>query len=596
MRRVDDAGAFRGHRRRDGGSWATVLHLADAFIDETLMRARHFKGELLLAALQLVLLMPKALVAPRPQRLLAALQLALAGGAAQPALASLGLSALSRLHGSWGELVRPALPVLLPHLSTLLEQGQQRSDADADSAGISVDAATGEGASLHSRARQRTRGAGASAGAGAGAGATEEEDDLVLDDDDTGAEASLDAEGEALNASLAESLRRPLKHSTQKHLVEAAACVAISAGSSAGAAVAIEVGGSDRGEGFGRPSSSSLYSSLLVATISMATRDGGSDGAGTDAEDGLQNASEAGGADGPGAGDAGGSGFSTGGLDLLYLSDQDVSAAGLRTRVVLLLAHLGADARHVLGSARDHLSREVEWGAIVSSASGPPSPPPNAPSLSPSAVAGAGTNGIVAGSRLALRLCFGAGTSAGALAGASGVGAAASAAEAFAADGAAPPVSLELPLDGMLPRIAQLALSAGVRRVKVAACEMLHAALSVIVGKAMTDGGTDPGHARVATSGRTLKDTSATQSGALSIFQHLLPTCLRLAVDSEPVTQQLFAPLSLQIVRLFSARDEMPEAAAVIVAVTEAMASADSSLRDFAAQAFAEFVKWSIKQ
>jgi hypothetical protein len=325
----------------------------------------------------------------------------------------------------------------------------------------------------------------------------------------------------------------------------------------------------------------------------MATRDDGFGGAGTDAEEGLQNASEAGGVDGPGVRNAGGSGFSNGGLDLLYLSDQDVSAAGLRTRVVLLLAHLGADARHVLGSARDHLSHEVEWGAIISAASGPP--PPNAPSPSPSAVAGAGTNGIVAGSRLALRLCFGAGTSAGASAGASGVGAA-SAAEGFTADGSAPPVTLELPLDGMLPRIAQLALSAGVRRVKVAACEMLHAALSVVVGKAMTDGGTDPGHARVATSGRTLKDTGAAQSGALSIFQHLLPTCLRLAVDSEPVTQQLFAPLSLQIVRLFSARDEMPEAAAVIVAVTEAMASADSSLRDFAAQAFAEFVKWSIKQ
>ena len=104
-------------------------------------------------------------------------------------------------------------------------------------------------------------------------------------------------------------------------------------------------------------------------------------------------------------------------------------------------------------------------------------------------------------------------------------------------------MTLELPLDGMLPRVAQLALTAGTRRVKVAACEMLHAALSVIVGKAMTDGGADPGHARVATSGRAAREAGAAQAGALGVFQHLLPTCLRLAVDSEPVTQQLFAPL-----------------------------------------------------
>ena len=140
-------------------------------------------------------------------------------------------------------------------------------------------------------------------------------------------------------------------------------------------------------------------------------------------------------------------------------------------------------------------------------------------------------------------------------AGASEGVAAAPAAEAFAADGSAPPMTLELPLDGMLPRIAQLALSAGIRRVKVAACEMLHAALSVVVGKAMTDGGADPGNARQVSTGRPAKETGSAHAGALSIFQHLLPTCLRLAVDSEPVTQQLFAPLSLQIVRLFSARD-----------------------------------------
>jgi len=157
LRRADDGGAFRGHRRREGGSGAACLRLADAFIDETLMRARHFKGELLLAALQLLLLLPKVLVVPRPQRLLVALQLALLGGASQPALASLGVSALTRLHSSWSNLVRPALPLLLPHLGALLEQGQQRSDADADAAGVSAEAAAGFGAEPRIRARERAR-------------------------------------------------------------------------------------------------------------------------------------------------------------------------------------------------------------------------------------------------------------------------------------------------------------------------------------------------------------------------------------------------------------------------------------------------------
>jgi hypothetical protein len=89
------------------------------------------------------------------------------------------------------------------------------------------------------------------------------------------------------------------------------------------------------------------------------------------------------------------------------------------------------------------------------------------------------------------------------------------------------------------------------------------------VGKAVTDDGADPGEARMATTSSASRRgaaAGASSDGALAVFKHLLPTCLRLAVDSEPVTQQLFAPLSLQIVRLFSARDDMPEAAAVVVA------------------------------
>jgi len=67
-------------------------------------------------------------------------------------------------------------------------------------------------------------------------------------------------------------------------------------------------------------------------------------------------------------------------------------------------------------------------------------------------------------------------------------------------------------------------------------------------------------------------------------------------VDGEDIAKQLFEPLSLQIVRLFSSRDELPEAQRVVDSVSDSLTSSDSSLRDFAALCYAEFVKWSIKQ
>jgi hypothetical protein len=43
---------------------------------------------------------------------------------------------------------------------------------------------------------------------------------------------------------------------------------------------------------------------------------------------------------------------------LLQLADKDVSLSSLRDRVILLLAHLGADAQHVLGLANDCIRNE----------------------------------------------------------------------------------------------------------------------------------------------------------------------------------------------------------------------------------------------
>lgn len=83
----------------------------------------------------------------------------------------------------------------------------------------------------------------------------------------------------------------------------------------------------------------------------------------------------------------------------------------------------------------------------------------------------------------------------------------------------------------LLPRIIELARSAAARPVKVAAGELLHSLVLFVLG--------------------TNAQTSEPKSLG-GFYAHVMPALLRLAVDVDFVTRQLFEPLALQLVHYFS--------------------------------------------
>lgn len=507
------AGASDGPADDESARYA-VYRLVDAFVDETLLRLRQFKGELLLSALQMVLLLPSCFIVSDPVRSINALHTALAAGVSQPALALLGVEALSRFHSSYRDLVKPHLPALLPRVGSILEQGQQRSDADAAAAGISTDDQAPD-----SKANTIS-------GSGGDAALDEEEEDagLVVDED---------AEDAVRNANLADTLRRPLSESNKK-LIRAAQAAAAMAGLGAGSSVA-------GGAAIKVSSQPFIYSTqLLVQQFTMEGAGGADDGV-DDAGIGDVSTAEA---------------VRTGSSQarafrFLTLADQDISVAGLRYRVVLLLGRLGGDARYVTGCAAERLVDEVEWGSLVG-AGGPSG--------------GAPDDDSVAGRirRLCIKMTVG-------------------------------DVTMDLPMDILLPRVTKLAVSASTRQVKVAACEFLHSALSIIVGCIFTNDQSNP---ELASHVHSSKGEAPRPSSYIEVFAKLLPICFQLAVDGESIAQQLFAPLSLQIVRLFAGEHmgRMQETQKVVEAVADACTSSDTALRDFGAGCYAELISFRVSQ
>jgi DNA-dependent protein kinase catalytic subunit len=74
---------------------------------------------------------------------------------------------------------------------------------------------------------------------------------------------------------------------------------------------------------------------------------------------------------------------------------------------------------------------------------------------------------------------------------------------------------------------------------------------------------------------------------------------VRLAVDVDPITRQLFEPLLFQLIHWFtkSASFENAETMALLDSIVDALGhETDGGLREYAAKCLAEFLKWSIKQ
>ncbi|CAH1171231.1 unnamed protein product [Phaedon cochleariae] len=141
-------------------------------------------------------------------------------------------------------------------------------------------------------------------------------------------------------------------------------------------------------------------------------------------------------------------------------------------------------------------------------------------------------------------------------------------------------VQVDIYLDTFVPRIIDLALHCSDRKTRITACELLQAAVMVLLGKARP----------------------MNQSGLLEL-NNMLKTIamplLLLSSDVDQVVQQIFAPLFLQLVHWYTSPTQQRGAhsAILIDAMMDGITHpTNSSLRDFSGKCVKEFVTWTIKQ
>jgi hypothetical protein len=131
--------------------------------------------------------------------------------------------------------------------------------------------------------------------------------------------------------------------------------------------------------------------------------------------------------------------------------------------------------------------------------------------------------------------------------------------------------------------VCDLAESSPDRHLKVAACELLHSLVLVMIGN----------------SAFQAKDTRhATESKYHGLYLRVFPVMLKLAIDVDQVARDMFRLLNSQIIHWLTnnAQYENPETIALLEACLEAACDTNAGLRDYGADCVQEFAKWSIKQ
>ncbi|KAL6426997.1 hypothetical protein ACFW04_009296 [Cataglyphis niger] len=134
--------------------------------------------------------------------------------------------------------------------------------------------------------------------------------------------------------------------------------------------------------------------------------------------------------------------------------------------------------------------------------------------------------------------------------------------------------------DRMFPRIIALARESSDRRTKIAACEVLHSMITLIIGS-------------------TARHLSNPENHFTALYGILCPTMLVLGCDSDEVVRGLFQPLTLQLMHWFSSRLMLmsPIVSPVLDSLFESLTDdSNPALREFSGTCLAEFTRWSIKQ
>eukprot|EP01012_Entosiphon_sulcatum_P003459 TRINITY_DN11099_c0_g1_i3.p1 TRINITY_DN11099_c0_g1~~TRINITY_DN11099_c0_g1_i3.p1 ORF type:complete len:4370 (-),score=577.88 TRINITY_DN11099_c0_g1_i3:12-11855(-) len=157
--------------------------------------------------------------------------------------------------------------------------------------------------------------------------------------------------------------------------------------------------------------------------------------------------------------------------------------------------------------------------------------------------------------------------------------------------------------DSFLPKVVELAESGGERRTKVAAGELLHSVVVFMMGRNAHNPRLRQQHSVVESHIKEDAQGDDEETGMeptefYNIYKNIFPTLLRLAVDTEQVTHQLFHELIFQVIHWMTQniQYESKETMALLDAVLDGLSSpTESALRDLCAQCLEHFQRWSIK-
>ncbi|CAO3615261.1 unnamed protein product [Cunninghamella echinulata] len=146
-----------------------------------------------------------------------------------------------------------------------------------------------------------------------------------------------------------------------------------------------------------------------------------------------------------------------------------------------------------------------------------------------------------------------------------------------------PNAGVQLSIAELLPHICELSESSPDRKVKVASCEMLHSLVLLMIGNSAF---------------QARDQNNATLSRYQSLYKHIFPVLLRLSIDMEQVTRDMFCSLVTQLIHWLTnnAQYESPETMILLQTCLDASCANDAALRDYGVTCIFEFVKWSIKQ
>lgn len=133
----------------------------------------------------------------------------------------------------------------------------------------------------------------------------------------------------------------------------------------------------------------------------------------------------------------------------------------------------------------------------------------------------------------------------------------------------------DIHFDRMLPRIIALARESSDRRTKIAACEVLHSIMTLIIGS-------------------TARYLSNRENRFIALYDTLCPVMLVLGCDSDEVVRGLFQPLTLQLMHWLSSSSTFlsPVLKSLFDSLTD---DSNPALREFSGMCLAEFTRWSIK-